>query len=52
MGEIFDAILESDMIILATPIYSWFCTPPMKALMDRLIYAGCKYYGEEKKLNT
>ena len=42
---IFNSIQTSDVLILATPIYSWYCTPPMKAVMDRLIYAGCKYYG-------
>ncbi len=46
---IFDSIQTSDVIIFATPIYSWYCTAPMKALMDRLIYAGCKYYGKEKQ---
>ena len=46
---IFDSIQTSDVLVLATPIYSWYCTPPMKALMDRLIYAGCKYYGEKKQ---
>lgn len=33
---------------LATPIYSWYCTPPMKALLDRLVYGMNKYYGDEK----
>ena len=46
---IFDSIQSSDVLVLATPIYSWYCTPPMKALMDRLIYAGCKYYGDKKQ---
>ncbi|WP_027398905.1 flavodoxin family protein [Anaerovorax odorimutans] len=46
--EIFDTILASDMIVLATPIYSWYCTPPMKALLDRLVYGMNKYYGDEK----
>ncbi|MCF2661067.1 flavodoxin family protein [Pseudoflavonifractor phocaeensis] len=46
---VFDSIQTSDVLVLATPIYSWFCTPPMKAVMDRLIYAGCKYYGAEKQ---
>lgn len=45
--EIFDKIYNSDIIILATPIYSWFCTPPMKALLDRLVYGMNKYYGDE-----
>lgn len=45
---LFDRILASDLIVLATPIYSWYCTPPMKALLDRLVYGMNKYYGEEK----
>jgi len=49
---IYDSIQSSDVLVLATPIYSWFCTPPMKALMDRLIYSGCKYYGEEKQRSS
>ena len=43
-----EEILQSDLLVLATPIYSWYCTPPMKALLDRLVYGLCKYYGEEK----
>jgi multimeric flavodoxin WrbA len=45
---IFEEILSSDLILLATPIYSWYCTPPVKALLDRLVYGMNKYYGEEK----
>ena len=48
MHAIFDAILASELLILATPIYSWYCTPPMKALLDRLVYGMNKYYGEAK----
>lgn len=48
MQEIFDKILESDIIILATPIYSWSCPAPMKAMLDRLVYGMNKYYGNEK----
>lgn len=44
----FDKVLESDMLILAIPIYSWYCTPPMKAFIDRLVYGMNKYYGDEK----
>ena len=47
-GEIFNKILVSDLIVLATPVYSWYCTPPMKALMDRFIYGMNKYYGDTK----
>lgn len=46
--EIFDKILESDIVVLATPIYSWYCTPPMKSLLDRLVYGMNKFYGDEK----
>lgn len=46
--EIYDQILESDCIILATPVYSWFCPAPMKALLDRLVYGMNKFYGDLK----
>ena len=46
MQEIFDAALQSDLILFATPIYSFYCTPPMKMVLDRLVYSMCKYYGE------
>ena len=35
---IFDKVLACDLIVLATPIYSWYCTPPMKALLDHYGY--------------
>lgn len=41
-------LLASDLIVFATPIYSWYCTPPMKALLDRMVYGLNKYYGEQK----
>ena len=47
-GEVFQAMADSDVIVLATPIYAFFCTAPMKALLDRVIYAGVKNYGREK----
>ena len=48
MGEIFARVLACDLLVLATPIYSWYCTPPMKAALDRLVYGMDKYYGAEK----
>lgn len=51
MQEIFDKILASDMIVLATPIYSWYCTAPMKTALDRLVYGMNKYYGDIKGLS-
>ena len=46
--EIATAICNSDLIVFATPIYSWYCTPPMKALLDRMVYAFNMYYGEKR----
>lgn len=46
--EIFQAMAGCDVIVLATPIYSFYCTAPMKALLDRAIYAGVKNYGQVK----
>lgn len=48
MAEIFSKILNCDLLVLASPIYSWYCTPPMKASLDRLVYGMNKYYGDEK----
>lgn len=48
MGAVFDAVLESDLLVLATPVYSWYCTPPMKAALDRMVYGLNKYYGESR----
>ena len=50
--ELYGKVLDCDLLILATPIYSWFCTPPMKAAMDRLIYGGSKYYGTSRQPST
>lgn len=48
MNAIFEDILDCDLLLLASPIYLWICTAPMKAALDRCIYALCKYYGDEK----
>jgi len=48
MIKISNHVLFSDIIVLATPIYCWFCTPSMKALLDRLICGMNKYYGDLK----
>lgn len=46
--SLFHQILSSDLLVLATPIHTWYCTPPMKSLLDRMVYGMNKYYGEEK----
>ena len=48
MQKVFDKVCECDLLVLATPIYSWFCPAPMKATLDRLVYGMNKYYGETK----
>ena len=48
VDKIMDAIIASDCVVFATPIYSWYCTPPMKALMDRH-YGLNKFYGRAAK---
>ena len=45
--EIMDNIIACDCIVLATPIYSWYCTAPMKALLDRHFGLN-KFYGSAK----
>lgn len=47
MQKIFDTIMSSDLLILASPVYSWSWTAPMKAALDRLVYGMNKYYGEQ-----
>ena len=48
MEPIFESVLRSDLIVFASPIYSWYCTAPLKAAMDRMVYALCKFYGETR----
>lgn len=48
MQVLYQSVADSDLLVLATPIYAWYCTAPMKASLDRLIYGGCKYYGAQR----
>lgn len=48
MEGVFHEVMLCDLLVLATPVYSWYCTPPMKAALDRMVYAMNKYYGGEK----
>lgn len=47
MQEVAQAILQSDLIVLATPIYTWYCTAELKAVLDRF-YGFSKYYRSAK----
>ena len=40
-------ILWADLIVLATPIYAWYCAAPMKNVLDRH-YGFNKFYGSAK----
>ncbi len=44
MYKVVEEIVWGDCIILATPIYAWYCAAKMKAVLDRH-YGLNKYYG-------
>lgn len=44
MYPIVEEIIRADCIVLATPIYTWYCTAEMKAMLDRY-YGLNKFYG-------
>ena len=44
MFAIVEDVLWAELIVLATPIYTWYCTAPMKNVLDRH-YGLNKYYG-------
>lgn len=45
--SIIDQVIASDCLVFATPIYSWYCPAPMKALLDRH-YGLNKFYGKAR----
>ena len=47
MNNIVEDIIWADCIVLATPIYSWYCTAEMKTVLDRH-YGLNKFYGKAK----
>lgn len=44
MYRIVDALMDSDLVVFAAPIYTWYCPAPMKAVLDRH-YGLNKFYG-------
>ena len=44
MWDIVREIIAADCIVLATPIYSWYCPAKLKAVLDRH-YGLNKFYG-------
>lgn len=49
MQEVLEAVNDSDVIVLAAPVYVWSAPAPVKAVIDRLVYSSCKYYGENPR---
>lgn len=47
MQPVLNSLAESDLIIIAAPVYAWAAPAPVKAVIDRAIYASCKYYGDD-----
>ena len=43
MHKVASSIIESDLIVLVTPIYTWYCTAELKMVLDRF-YGLAKYY--------
>ena len=48
MQEVFDGVQAAEGLLLACPIYCWYCTATMKAALDRLMYGMNKFYGETR----
>lgn len=46
MIDLAKAICAADCVVYATPIYTWFCTAPMKAVLDRGFGLN-KFYGKQ-----
>lgn len=48
MPALFQQCLEADLLVFSVPIYAFFAPAPVKAFMDRFIYAAGKFYGPER----
>ncbi len=47
MGPLLEAAADSELIVVAAPVYLWSAPAPVKAVLDRLVYSSCKYYGDD-----
>ncbi|MDO5134072.1 MAG: flavodoxin family protein [Eubacteriales bacterium] len=46
MQPLLAAMAAADLIVYAAPVYIWSAPAPVKAVIDRSVYASCKYYGD------
>ena len=44
MQPILKSMASTDVIVYAAPVYIWSFPAPVKAVVDRSVYASCKYY--------
>lgn len=49
MQNIAMRVASSDCFLLVSPIYAWYCTSDVKAVLDRLVYGMNKFYGIPEK---
>lgn len=49
MQPILRSIGESEVIVVTAPVYLWSVPAPVKAVLDRIVYASCKYYGDDPR---
>lgn len=47
MQPILDSLTGAELLVVAAPIYLWAAPAPVKAVLDRTVYAACKYYGDD-----
>lgn len=47
MQLILASMADADVIVYAAPVYIWSAPAPVKAVIDRSVYASCKYYGDD-----
>ena len=47
MQPVISSVSQSEILVIAAPIYCWGLPGPVKTVLDRFIYAFCKYYGDD-----
>lgn len=47
MKPLLESLEGSELIVVAAPVYLWSAPAPVKAVLDRMVYSSCKYYGDD-----